>query len=486
MSEFGLHDMWEGVVGLEIHVELMTNSKIFCGCSTEFGKKPNSNTCPVCLGLPGSLPVLNEKALEYAIKAGLALNCRIARECKFDRKSYFYPDLPKGFQTSQYDQPLCTEGSLTIPWEDSSFTVGIKQIHVEEEVGKSVHSGDSIIGSHYSLMDYNRSGIPLIEIVTKPDLKNGEQARLCLEQLRAILRYIGVSDCRMQEGSIRCDANVSIKRKGQNRFGTKTEVKNMNSFRSVQRAVEYELLRQQDVMENGGEVIPQTRHWDDASGKTVAMRSKQYDHGYVVEVDIPPLKLTDQQIEQIHDQLPELPLARKNRFVSQYGLPAYDAEILTAEKAVADFYEKVAAQFGEYKMVSNWIMGEVLRLIESEGGNIDRVDLAAGQFIGLLKLVHSGRISSNAGKEVLEEMFNTHKSPEEIVKERGLEQISDTSALQELVKEVIQANPEPAEQFKQGKEQVLGFLVGQVMKKSQGKANPKLAGELIKEVLTRG
>lgn len=476
---------WETVIGLEIHVELSTQAKVWCGCSTAFGQDQNTNVCPVCLGLPGSLPVLNEKALEYIIRTGLALNCDIARYSKFDRKSYFYPDLPKAYQISQYDMPLCTNGRVDFEVDGTKRSCGITQIHLEEEAGKSVHAGENIIESDYTLVDYNRAGVPLIEIVTAPDIRSPEEARVFLEHLRTVIRYLDVSDCKMQEGSLRCDANVSLRPKGSSAFGTKTEVKNMNSFRAVERALEYEVMRQRDLLENGESVVGETRHWNEATGTTMSMRGKGAEYRYIVDPDLPPLRLTDEQIATVRTTLPELPNARRARFISEYELPAYDAGVLTAQKQTADFYEAVVAHFNDAKMVSNWVMGEVLRLQNEIGGEDAPIPLPPAALAELLALIQKGTIGGNVGKEVLEEMYATGKNATAIVKERGLEQISDTGELERLVQEAIEENPDPVASFLAGKEQAIGFLVGQVMKKSRGKANPQVVSGLLKEALSK-
>lgn len=474
---------WETVIGLEIHVELSTDAKVWCGCSTAFGEEQNTNVCPVCLGLPGTLPVLNEKALDYTIRTGLALNCEIARYSRFDRKSYYYPDLPKAYQISQNEYPLCRNGYVEFEVDGEVRRCGIRQIHLEEEAGKSVHSGDNIMDSDFTLLDYNRAGVPLIEIVTAPDIRSPREARIFLEHLRTILRYLDVSDCKMQEGSLRCDANVSLRPKGSTEFGTKTEVKNMNSFRAVERALEYEVMRQRDLLENGEKVVQETRHWNEATGTTMSMRGKGTSYRYLIDPDLPPLHLTDEHIAAIRADLPELPNARRERFISQYGLPAYDAGVLTAQKQTADFYEEVVARFDDAKMVSNWIMGEVLRLQNEAGGEDAPIPITAEAMAELLTLVKKGTIGANVGKEVLEEMYATGKSPAAIVKERGLEQISDADELSRIVGEVIEENPDPVASYLGGKEQAIGFLVGQVMKKTRGKANPKIVNELLREAL---
>lgn len=476
---------WEIVIGLEIHVELSTEAKAWCGCSTEFGHEQNTNVCPVCLGLPGALPVLNEQALEYIVRTGLALNCEIARFSKFDRKSYFYPDLPKAYQISQYDLPFCRNGRVDFEADGENRSCGILQIHLEEEAGKSIHSGESIMDSDYTLVDYNRSGIPLIEIVTAPDIRSPEEARLFLEHLRTVLRYLEVSDCKMQEGSLRCDANVSLRPKGSDTFGTKTEVKNMNSFRAVQRALEYEVMRQRDLLENGEPIISETRHWNESAGNTMSMRTKNESYGFLVDPDLPPVRISEERIEEIRNALPELPNERRRRFITEYDLPAYDAEVLTAQKPTADFYEGVVAKFDDAKMASNWVMGEVLRLQNELGGEETPIPIGPEALAELLELVKKGTIGANVGKEVLEEMFESGKSASTIVKERGLEQISDTGELDRMVQEVIEENADPVASYLGGKEQAIGFLVGQVMKKSRGKANPQVVNGLLREALSR-
>ncbi len=476
---------YETVIGLEIHAELLTESKIWCGCSTRFGAEPNTQVCPVCLGLPGSLPVLNKKALEYAVKAGLALGCRIAPFSKFDRKNYFYPDLPKAYQLSQFDLPFCIDGAVEFELDGEAHRVRINRVHLEEEAGKSVHSGDNIVGSDYTLVDYNRTGIPLIEIVTEPDLRSPEEARVFLERLRTLLLYTGVSDCKMQEGSLRCDANVSIRPVGSTELGVKTEVKNMNSFRAVQRALEYEVKRQQSVLRSGERVVQETRHWNEQRGVTTSMRSKEesHDYRYFPDPDLTPVALSEEQIEAWRGELPELPAQRARRFQEEYGLPEYDADVLTASRAVADFYESVAQSLGDAKTASNWVMGEVLRILNEADQEIDESDLTPEALTELLRLVASGTISNNVAKEVFEEMVKTGKSAAEIVKEKGLEQISDESALEAVIETVIAENPGPAQDIRDGKDKAIGFLVGQVMKATRGKANPQRVNQMLRAKL---
>ncbi|HHV54769.1 MAG TPA: Asp-tRNA(Asn)/Glu-tRNA(Gln) amidotransferase subunit GatB [Firmicutes bacterium] len=476
---------WEIVIGLEIHVELLTRSKVFCSCATGFGGEPNTRVCPVCLGLPGSLPVLNAKALEYAVKTGLALNCEIASFSKFDRKNYFYPDLPKAYQISQYDLPLCRHGYLEIEAGGVRRRIGITRVHLEEETGKSLHAGTSIVDSPFTLLDYNRAGIPLVEIVTEPDIRSPEEARVFLEELKRVVEFAGVSDVKMEEGSLRCDANISVRPRGASRLGTKTEVKNMNSFRAVQRALEYEAARQIATLRAGGRVVQETRHWDDAAGVTRGMRSKEQaqDYRYFPEPDLVPIVLSPEQIEQWRRELPELPAARRERLAREYGLPAYDAAILTASKKLADFFEEAARAFPDPKMVSNWVMGELLRLLKAENKELDQVPLQPSDLVGLLSLVRDGVISGATAKEVFEEMFHTGDPAASIVDRRGLRQISDEGALREIVRRAMAANPDAVQSYRQGKEKALGALVGAVMKETRGKANPQLVNRLLLEAL---
>jgi len=481
-----VHD-FEAVIGLEIHVELSTASKIFCSCPTTFGAEVNTQCCPVCLGLPGTLPALNRKALEYTVKAGLALNCQIARHTWFDRKNYFYPDLPKAYQVSQQDAPLCVNGYLEIPVGDSGTKkVGINRVHLEEEVGKSLHAGETIIDAVYSLLDYNRAGIPLIEIVTQPDIRSAEEAQTFLESLRNILRYIEISDCKMQEGSLRCDANISLRPKGSTAFGTKTEIKNLNSFRAVRRALEYEIKRQAGLLRDGLPVEPETRHWDEQKGVTVAMRSKEQTSFYrlFADPDLVPIDLSAEWIQQMERELPELPGARRERFIDEYGLPEYDARVLTAAKEMADFFEEVVKGYNDPKTVSNWIMTEILRYVKEQGEEAEGIPLPPASLVELLQLIEGGIINRNQAKEiVLPEMVASGKAPRQIVKEKGLEQISDTSQLEGVVASVLEANPDVVQDYLGGKEKVMGFLVGQVLKETKGKANPRLVNEMIREKL---
>lgn len=477
---------YEAVIGLEVHVELKTKTKIFCGCSTEFGAEPNTNVCPGCLGLPGSTTVLNKKALEYAVKAGLALGCDISLKSKFNRKHYFYPDIPKAFQISQIDIPIAVNGHLDIEVNGKTRKIGIHHLHMEEDAGKLVHQGDTITSARSSLVDYNRSGVPLIEIVSAPDIRTAEEAKAYLEKLKLTLEYTGVSDLKMEQGSLRCDANVSIRPVGSNQFYNKTEIKNLNSFRAVQRAIQYEIDRQIDLVEEGEEVVPETRTWDEDKGVTLPMRKKENpDYRGFVEPDLPPIEITKEWVEEIRASLPELPDAKKKRLIEEYGLPAYDAGIITSSRAIAQFFDETVAKFPDAKAVSNWIMVEMLRLVNANNIEFCEVKITPDHLAGLLKLIDKGTISGKIAKQVFEEMFETGKDPEAIVKEKGLVQISDEGQIAALVDQVIQANPNSVNDYKAGKEKAIGFLVGQVMKLTKGQANPGLVNKLLKERLAK-
>jgi aspartyl-tRNA(Asn)/glutamyl-tRNA(Gln) amidotransferase subunit B len=491
---------YEAVIGLEIHAQLQTQTKIFCGCSTAFGAPPNSHVCPVCLGLPGALPVLNGHAVDLAIKAALALGCEVQRESIFARKNYFYPDLPKGYQISQYERPLALGGGLEIPvgrdprsgpgatdprsGPGTKF-VALPRIHMEEDAGKSLHEGfyDS---DRRTYLDYNRSGVPLIEIVSEPDMRSAEEAGQFFSKLRAILVWIGVNDGNMEEGSLRCDANVSVRPIGQATFGTKAEVKNVNSFRYLQKAIEYEIDRQIDVLDSGGRVVQETRLWDSASGRTTSMRSKEeaHDYRYFPEPDLPPLVVNETRIAAVRGTMPELPEARRQRFVEQYAIPEYDAGVLTQAAALADYFERTASASGNPKAASNWIMGELLRTMKERDIDVAQVPLTPDALAGLVRLVDNGTISSSVAKDVFARMWETARSADEIVRTEGLAQTSDEGALLAIVKEVLANNPDAIAQVRAGRNNAFGFLVGQAMKASKGKGNPKVINELLRKELT--
>ncbi len=472
---------YQPVIGLEVHAQLLTRAKIFCGCSTEFGARPNHHTCPVCLGMPGVLPVLNQRVVEFAVRAGLALGCAIRKTSVWSRKNYFYPDLPKGYQITQYDQPICEGGKMTIEVDGAEREIRIRRIHMEEDAGKNVH--DAAEGE--SLVDLNRAGVPLVEIVSEPDLRSSEEAAEYLKALRDVLVYLEINDGNMEQGSFRCDANVSVMRKGSAEFGPRTELKNMNSFRFVRQAIDYEIARQVEVLESGGKVTQETRLWDAQRNETRAMRSKEdaQDYRYFPEPDLPPLYVSDQLIDSVARTLPELPRAKIRRFQSQYALPAYDVKILCAERALADFFEACAQHYKDYKKLSNWFLGELLRLLKDEGGMVSSLRFTPAQFASLLAAVDQGEISASSGKEVFAEMFRTGKDPAAIISKKGLAQVSDSPLIESLVDEVVAKNPGEVEKYRAGKKQVYGFLVGQVMKAMKGKGNPALVNELLKKKL---
>lgn len=472
---------YETIIGLEVHVELLTKSKVFCGCSTEFGQDPNTHCCPVCLGMPGVLPVANKKAVEYAIKAGLALNCEIANFSKFDRKNYFYPDLPKAYQISQYDLPLARNGYIEIEVNGTTRRIGITRVHLEEDAGKLIHEE----GKGYSLVDLNRTGVPLIEIVSEPDMRSPEEAWLYLNKLKTILQYIEVSDCKMEEGSLRCDTNISIRPRGSDKFGTKIELKNLSSFRAVRRSLEYEEKRQREVLEDGGELIQETRRWDEDKGITLSMRSKEeaHDYRYFPEPDLVPMVIDKDWIRKIRESLPELPDDRKERYIKDFGLPAYDAEVITSSKALSDFYEDCITYYHDPKTVSNWVMVEMMGLLNEKGIEIEQVKFKPQQLAAMLSMIDKGTISGKIAKEVFRDMFETGKDPEAIVKEKGLVQISDQSELEKIAQKVIEQNPKSVEDYKKGKQKAMGFLVGQMMKETKGKANPQMVNSILKKLL---
>jgi len=474
---------YETVIGLEVHVELHTNSKIFCGCSTAFGAPPNTHTCPICLGHPGVLPVLNRQAVEYAMKASMALNCKVADVSKFDRKNYFYPDSPKAYQISQYDQPVGEHGWIDIEVNGETKRIGITRVHLEEDAGKLTH----VDGGYASLVDFNRVGTPLIEIVSEPDIRTPEEAKAYLEKIRAIMLYCDVSDVKMEEGSMRCDANISLRPYGQEQFGTKAELKNMNTFRGVQRGLEYEQWRQADVLNSGGEIVQETRRWDEAQGKTLSMRGKEaaHDYRYFPDPDLVRLNIDEEWKARVRASIPELPDARKARYVAEYELPSYDAEVLTASMKMADFFEESLRYTKDAKAVSNWIMGDLLGYLNAnnlEFGDMKLTAQGLGEMIGLLE---SSTINSKIAKTVFKAMLETGRLPKQIVEEQGLVQISDEGAVKEIVVQIVEANPQSVADYKAGKEKAIGFLVGQVMKASKGKANPALANKLLVEVLSQ-
>ncbi|NTX61657.1 Asp-tRNA(Asn)/Glu-tRNA(Gln) amidotransferase subunit GatB [Myxococcus sp. CA051A] len=472
---------FQPVIGLEVHAQLLTQSKIFCGCSTAFGAEPNRNTCPVCLGMPGVLPVLNERVVDFAIRTGLALECRVNAKSVWSRKNYFYPDLPKGYQITQYDLPICEYGKLLIDTPQGEKLIRVRRIHMEEDAGKSVHDA----GGGQSLVDLNRAGVPLLEIVSEPDLRDADEAVEYLKALRDVLVYLGVNDGNLDEGSFRCDANVSVMPKGSDTYGQRCELKNLNSFRFVKQAIEYEISRQVDVIESGGKVDQETRLWDVNKGVSRSMRSKEdaHDYRYFPEPDLPPLHVTTEVIEAVGHELPELPRAKLQRFVSQYGLPAYDARILTAERPLADFFEACAERYPDAKKLSNWFLGELLRLLKEEGSTVTSVRFTPVQLAELLGAVDQGTVSANAGKDVLAEMFRTGRSASDIIAEKGLAQVSDTGAIEAVVDDILAKNAGEIEKYRAGKKQVFGFFVGQVMRAMKGKGNPALVNELLKKKL---
>jgi aspartyl-tRNA(Asn)/glutamyl-tRNA(Gln) amidotransferase subunit B len=468
---------YEVVIGLEVHAQLKTESKIFCSCSTRFGAGPNENTCPVCSGMPGQLPVLNARAVEYAVKMALAVDCTVNRRSLFARKNYFYPDLPMGYQISQFELPVAEHGHIDIQTDKGAKRIGITRIHMENDAGKNIHSSSD----NASYVDLNRAGVPLIEIVSEPDMRSAEEAVAYLKNLRAILVYLGICDGNLEEGSFRCDANVSIRPFGQEEFGTRTELKNMNSFRNIQRAIEYEVGRQIDLVEDGEKIVQETRLFDVTKGVTRSMRGKEeaHDYRYFPDPDLLPLVIEEDRMEAWRAELPELPAARCRRYRDDLGLPEYDAAVLTAEKDVADYFEAALQEYGEAKKLSNWIMGEVMRELNDRGADLDACRLQPSELAKLVRLVDDGVISGNIAKNVFKELFETGGDPEAHVKAKGLVQISDTSAIEGLVDEVIAENPAEVERFKGGEKKLTGFFVGQVMKKSKGKANPGLVNQLL-------
>ncbi len=469
---------YEPVIGLEVHVQLATRTKIFCGCPTSFGAEPNSNVCPVCLGLPGALPVLNRQAVELAIEAALALGCKVNARSIFARKNYFYPDLPKGYQISQYDQPLAEHGFVDIP----AKRVGVTRVHMEDDAGKSIHDGfkDS---DRYTYVDLNRSGTPLIEIVSDPDMRSSEEAHAYLTELKQVLQYLEVSTCDMEKGHLRCDANVSVRPRGQEKFGTKAEVKNLNSFRFLKHALDYEIARQVALIESGGRVTQETRLFNVDTGETVGMRSKEHahDYRYFPEPDLVPLRISEEWLARVRERMPELPAARRRRFVETYGLREYDAEVLTLTRPMSQYFENVAAVAGDPRAAANWVMGDLTGLLKQEGKT--ESPISAENLGKLVAMIAQGKISGKLAKEIFPKMFATGDPPEKIMEREGLQSINDEGALGAIIDEVIAANPKQVEQYRSGKAAVLGFLVGQVMKASRGQADPAAVNRMLKEKL---
>jgi aspartyl-tRNA(Asn)/glutamyl-tRNA(Gln) amidotransferase subunit B len=472
---------FETVIGLEVHAQLLTDTKIFCGCSTKFGGAPNSHTCPVCLGMPGVLPVLNKKVVEFAMKMSLATNCVINKSCSFARKNYFYPDLPKGYQISQFAYPLSEHGFVFLDVDGAQKKIGLTRIHMEEDAGKLMHDEHNPV----SYVDLNRAGVPLIEIVSEPDMRSPAEAADYLKRLHEILVYLEICDGNMEEGSFRCDANVSIRPKGQKEFGTRAELKNMNSFRNVQRALEYEVKRQQYLVEGGGKVVQETRLWDDAQGISIPMRSKEeaHDYRYFPDPDLVPILVDDAWVDEMRRELPEMPAAKRERFIKDYQIPEYDAGVLTTDKALAQYYEDVVKLCDKPKQASNWVMGDLLRFLNEDKLDIRKCPITADALADMIKLIEEGTISGKMAKEILPEMYKTGLPPQKIIEAKGMVQITDEGELTKTITAIIDANPSQLTDYRGGKEKLFGFFVGQVMKVTQGKANPQMVNDLLKKML---
>ncbi|MGB3401781.1 MAG: Asp-tRNA(Asn)/Glu-tRNA(Gln) amidotransferase subunit GatB [Microcoleaceae cyanobacterium] len=478
---------YEAVIGLETHCQLSTETKIFSSSSTQFQADPNTNIDPICLGLPGVLPVLNQKVLEYAVKAGLALNCQIASYSKFDRKQYFYPDLPKNYQISQYDLPIATEGWVEIEMVDEAGTatrkkIGITRLHMEEDAGKLVHGGsDRLSGSTYSLVDYNRAGIPLVEIVSEPDIRSGLEAAEYAQEIRRIVRYLGVSDGNMQEGSLRCDVNISVRPVGQAEFGTKVEIKNMNSFSAIQRAIDHEIQRQITALETGEPIFQETRLWEENSQRTISMRVKEgsSDYRYFPEPDLPPIEVSPEQLEEWKSLLPELPVAKRHRYQTELELSAYDTRLLTEDQSIAEYFEATVKAGGDKKQAANWVMGDITAYLKNEKLNVNDIALKPEALAELITLIEEKTISGKIAKDILPELLSQGGSPKALVEKKGLIQISDTNELEAIIDQVLTENADKVEQYRNGKTKLQGFFVGQIMKKTSGRADPKLTNQLL-------
>jgi aspartyl-tRNA(Asn)/glutamyl-tRNA(Gln) amidotransferase subunit B len=484
---------YEAIIGLETHCQLNTRSKIFCSCPTNFDSPPNTNVCPICLGYPGVLPVLNQEVLASAVKLGLAIDGKITPHSKFDRKQYFYPDLPKNYQISQYDLPIVEQGQLEIEIVDkktkevSRKIIGITRLHMEEDAGKLVHAGsERLSGSTHSLVDFNRTGVPLLEIVSEPDLRTGAEAAEYAQELRRLVRYLGISDGNMQEGSLRCDVNISVRKKGTKKFGTKVEIKNMNSFSAIQKAIEYEIDRQIEAIENGELIVQETRLWEEATQRTISMRKKEgsSDYRYFPEPDLPPLEVSPEQLKAWAEELPELPAHKRRRYEEEFGLSPYDARVLTDDRTVAEYFETAVIAGANAKLVANWISQDIAAYLNNNKLMITEIALQASDLAELVKLIETGTISGKIAKEILPELLTQGGSPKALVEKKGLIQISDTSAIEKLIAEIIAAHPSELEKFRAGKTNLKGFFVGQVMKKSGGKADPKLTSQILDQKLS--